>query len=422
MFFLKFLIVFLGLCGSILHAKGLEIGVHAESCILINGETGKILYSKNASKEQYPASLVKIATCIWALEHSQGQLDSIVRASPEALRTLTPQEKQKNNYNKYPSYWLETDMSHVGIKVGEEMSFRDLLYGLMLPSGGDAANVIAEHIGGGSIPAFMNDVNGFLRSIGCTKTHLSNPSGLHHPDQVTSAEDLARLSSYAMKNELFRTIVKTARYERPATNKQPATVYVQCNRLLKRGKFYYPFACGIKTGWHSKALHNVVAAAEKDGRLLICVLMHTPEREDMFLDARRLFEKAFTEKKAEKNILAQGVQSFSKTFSNASRALEVYAKERLTATYYPSEEPKFRLLLEWDKIELPIEKGQKVARVTLLADEKEVFVLPLYAVERVEKSYLALLAHFFGNVWVLGALLTLLLVIILRKKMMFKGR
>jgi len=205
------------------------------------------------------------------------------------------------------------------------------------------------------------------------------------------------------------------RYERAATNKQPATVYVQSNRLLRRGKFYYPLACGIKTGWYSKALHNLVAAAEKDGRQLICVLLHCQDREEIFIDAKRLFERAFAEKKVEKSILTQGVQTFTKTFTGATKPLEVYAKERLVAAYYPSEEPQFRLLLEWDKLELPIEKGQKVAQVKLLSDEKEVTTLPLYAVERVEKSYLAVVSHFFGGFFGFSVLVLLGIVIVMRK-------
>jgi serine-type D-Ala-D-Ala carboxypeptidase (penicillin-binding protein 5/6) len=375
---------------SPLHAA-LDIQIAAESAILINAETGKVLYQKQSAKVLYPASLTKIATCIYVLERCGGQLDQKICASVEALRTVSPQQKRTNNYEKYPSYWLESDTSHVGLKVGEELSLKDLLYALMLPSGGDAANVIAEYFGGGSIPRFMDALNQYLFRIGLTKTHFSNPSGLHHPDHVTTAQDMAILSMYAMKNPIFRQIVGTPHYEKSATNMQPPAIFTQCNKLLTKGPYHYQWAIGIKTGWHSKAKHNLASCAEKEGRRLIAVLLSCPERKELFQDTKKLFEKVFSQKKTEKQFLSRGSQEYSLKIAGAKKRVTTYLKEDLIFSYYPLEEPTFRLFLEWDKnLALPIEKNQKVGAIKLFCDNTVACELPIFAQEKVEMSFLSM--------------------------------
>lgn len=380
--------IFLFFSTHSLSCESLKMDVKAESAILINGKTGRILFAKNASKEQFPASTTKVATAIFAIERGQGILDQKFVASLDAIRTVSPAEKRRDNYGKYPSHWLESDASHVGIKLGEEIPFRDLLYGLMLASGDDAANVIAEHFGNGSVVHFTQEMNEKLRSIGCTHTHFCNPHGLHHPEHVTTAKDMAVLCQYAMKNELFRKIVRTLSYERQATNKQPKTTYLQGNKLIRKGQFYYPLAVGIKTGWHSKGLSSLVAAAEKDGRLLIAVLLRNEERADMFRDVKTLFEKAFSQKKIEKTLLNAGMQSFERGIEGAEKPVCTYTKEALRVSYYPAEEPAYRCHLIWDKVKLPIDAGQKVGEIQLFADQDLMHTIPLYAQGRVERSFL----------------------------------
>ena len=373
--------IFLFFSTQFLSAEPLKMDVKADSAILINAKTGKVLFAKNASKEQFPASTTKVATAIFSIEKGSGLLDQKFVASADAIRTVSPAEKRRDNY--------ESDASHVAIKLGEEIPFRDLLYGVMLPSGDDAANVIAEYFGNGSIANFMQYMNERLKAIGCSNTYFCNPSGLHHPQHVTTAKDMAILCQYAMKNELFRKIVRTISYEKPATNKQPKTTYLQTNKLIRRGQFYYPAATGIKTGWHSKGLYNLAASAEKDGRILIAVLLRCEDRLDRFRDAKALFEKAFSQKKIEKTLLQAGPQSFERGIEGANKPVRTYAKEALRVSYYPAEEPNYRCHLIWDKVKLPIDAGQKVGDIQLLADQEVVQVLPLYAKERIERSFMA---------------------------------
>ena len=374
-----------------LSSEPLKMSVKADSVILINAKTGKVLFCKNESKKQFVASTTKIATCIYAIEQGRNLLDTKFIAGAEALRTVSPYEKRRDNYAKYPSHFLESDASHIGLKNGEEVPFRDLLYGVMLASGDDAANVIAEHFGQGSISDFMADLNAYLQNLGVQNSYFCNPSGLHHPEHVSTAKDLALLSRHAMKNDLFRQIVATKSYEKKATNKQPATTFYQSNRLLRRGPLYYPYAIGIKTGWHSSGLHSLVVAAEKEGRLLIGVLLRSEDRQEMFREAKMLLEKAFTQKKVEKEVVAQGMQPFERTIEGGDKPLLTYSKVPLVVSYYPAEEPQFRCLLTWDKVELPIAQGQKVGERKLVEGDEVYAVLPLFAKEQLERSFFALI-------------------------------
>ncbi len=123
----------------------------------------------------------------------------------------------------------------MGLKKGEVMSLRHLLYGAMLVSANDAANVIAKYVGG-SVSEFMDELNGYLHSLGAEDTHFMNPHGLFHPEHQTTASDMALIASEAMRDPMFRKIVSTVHHTRPKTNKQEPTTMLQSNKLLKKGK------------------------------------------------------------------------------------------------------------------------------------------------------------------------------------------
>jgi len=298
--------------------------------------------------------------------------------------SVSEEDKRRTNYSM-PSYWLVPGGTHIGIKTGEELSIRDLLHGMMLASGNDASNVIAQYIGG-TIPDFMESLNEYLRGIGCQDTHFTNPHGLHHPDHKTTAYDLAVITREALKNETFREIVKATRYTRPKTNKQDPTTLVQGNRLLRRGKYYYPHTIGVKTGYTSMADNTFVAAAEKDGRKLITVLLKTPEREDMFFDAVKLFEAAFKEKKITATLLSKGPQKLVCAIPGTSRSVQAFIADDVTLSYYPSEKPSLRSVVYWDNLSLPIERGQHIGTLEVQEDSEK-HTVPLYAYEEVRGSF-----------------------------------
>jgi len=348
---------------------GFDIDIQADSVVLMNAETGAVLYEKNAKKAQYPASLTKIATAIYTLQLRENKLDKMLTAEHEAVASVSEEEMVRSNYT-LPSYWLTRGTSHIGIKKGEVLSLQDLLYGMMVASGGDASNMIALYMGG-TIPVFMEELNVYLNGIGCTATHFTNPHGLHHPKHLSTAYDMAILTKEALKNPTFREIVRTVRYTRPETNKQKATTLIQTNRLLRKGKFYYSKAIGVKTGYTSMAKNNLVAAAKDGDRTLIAVMMHCDDREKMFLDAKRLFNHAFREKKQSSKLFAAGPQKMKLKASGASKSIATYLKEDVVFDYYPSEDPKVKCLLKWEELTLPIEKDQVVGALVFENDKGE---------------------------------------------------
>lgn len=304
----KIIFFILPFFGLNLQAKPLKVDTFSKSAILINAETGAILYEKNARTPGYPASITKVATALYALEKKGMSLDEIATATEEAIGVVSAQAKRINNV-RYPAYRLEPGGSHINIKIGEKLPLRALLYGLMLASGNDAANVIAQHTVG-SIPQFMQELNTYLKQIGCRDTNFTSPHGFHDPLHLTTALDMAIITRRALKFPIFREVVKTVRYTRPETNKQPASYLVQSNKLIKQGQFNYPKAIGVKTGYTSPAGHNLVAAAENGERTLIAVLMGGDEVNKRYRDAIALFEAAFAEKKSAASSLPKKLMHF----------------------------------------------------------------------------------------------------------------
>jgi len=342
----------------------LELEVNAESAIVMNADTGAILYEKNSHKQQFPASITKVATALYALLVKGDQLDRLITADAESIASVSEAAIRRSNYT-LPSYYIEQGSCHMGIKKDEELKFSDLFYGMMLPSANDAANVIAGFVSG-SIPLFMKELNDYLKTIGCKNSKFCNPHGLHHPEHVTTAYDMALMTKEALKEPFFKEVVKTVRFTRPKTNKQEPTTLMQYNKLLKKnGKYYYDKAIGVKTGHTSIALNTFVGAASDGERTLIVVLLKTKERNDIFVDAIHVFEKAFNESKVEKTLLTPGKQKFVFHHKNSSQPIETYAVKEVKIQYYPSEEPKIKSFLSWDLLELPITRGQRVGEIII---------------------------------------------------------
>lgn len=231
--------------------------INSPSAILIDSATGRILYEKNAHEKMYPASITKIMTAILALE-SNKNLNDIVTASSEAVLSI------------------ERGSSNIGILPGEQLTLEQLLYGLLVASANEGANIIAEYIAG-SVDEFVKLMNKRAAELGAKNTHFVNANGLHDDDHYTTAYDMALIARHAMTIPKFRELVNTAYYEIPPTEKYKDTRYLSnTNQLINkyRGtKYLYESAIGIKTGYTSKAQHTLTAAAKQNGLELIAVVM-----------------------------------------------------------------------------------------------------------------------------------------------------
>ena len=391
--FFKFLIFSLLIfLPSFAHSFKLELS--AKAAILINSETGAVLYEKNAHLPLYPASITKMVTALYALEKKEGALEERVQAPLEAVTAVYPHVRRR--FQTHPPYRLEFGGSHMGIKTGEELSFRVLLYGLMLVSGNDAANVIA-HFVSGSIPQFIKELNLYVQSKGCKNTQLHTPHGLPHSDHKTTAYDMALLAREALKKPLLREIVKTASYTRPATHLQPEAVMYQHNALVKPGsKFYYPKAIGIKTGFTNAGGYTLIAAAEDEKRKLIAVLLGCEHLDERYKDAIALFEAAFNEKKAERTLFSKEFDRFTHSIKGGKTLLKGELREDVRLSFYESEKQIFSSKIAWDENPLPIMQGQKVGTLTIFSDREErMFEAPLFAYLPVEPT----LKYSFYSKW-----------------------
>jgi D-alanyl-D-alanine carboxypeptidase (penicillin-binding protein 5/6) len=369
-----------------LFAEPLQYEIKGEAAIVINADTGAILFEKGAYQQRYPASTTKIATALYALTLKGDDLEMLVTAEQDSVASITQEAKQKSNY-KHPSYWLEPDGMHIGVKRGEILSLHDLLKGMLINSGNDAANLIAQGLAP-SIPLFMDQLNLFLKQLGCQHTHFTNPHGLHDPKHVSTPYELALITREALKNHTFREIVCQKRFLRPKTNKQEATTLLQTNRLLRPGKYYYSKAIGVKTGYHAKAKRAFVGAAQSDNRTLILVLMGYASSNDIFQDAINLFEAAFNQPKVQRLYLKAGPQKFALEIPQASALVKTYLAEGLALDYYLAEDPQAKCYLCWDPLVLPIKKDQKVGTVQLVtADGKVLKTAPLLASKEVKLSW-----------------------------------
>jgi D-alanyl-D-alanine carboxypeptidase (penicillin-binding protein 5/6) len=350
-----------GLTFGYLSASPLQISTTSQSVILINAQNGKILYKKNAYKKLYPASTTKIATCLMAL-HRAENLDETVNCPLDCLIKIPKKLKIENKYQD-PAYRLEPDGTSYGIYPGEKLTVRDLLYGMMLGSGNDASNVLAYHFSKGNINQFMKDTNKYLESIGCLSTKFFNPHGLHYPQHVSTARDLAILAKEALRNPEFVKIVSTVNYQRPKTNKQQPKIVTSTNRLLREGPNKFDRCFGIKTGYHELAGYNFVGAAKDGERTLISVVMKAPSSNDAFKDTVKLFEAAFSEKILTRLLINHQESIFTKKIKKTKDELQAGLREDLYVQYYPSEEEAFYPDIQWLDVKLPVRKGDKVGEV-----------------------------------------------------------
>ncbi len=246
------------------HPENLEADqLYALSALLITADKGEIIFEKDPYTLRYPASTTKILTVLLGIMLVD-ELDQTVVVSESAMD-------------------IPADSSTMGLKVGEEIRFIDVLYGTMLLSGNDGANVIAETVSG-SIPAFVDLMNQTAEMIGCVNTHFVNAHGYHDDNHYTTAYDLALITREAMKNEVFRQISGTVTYTIPKTNLQRSrTITTKSEYMLsgsdeKPNKYYFPDATGVKTGSHSHSGYCFVGSASRDGVDLISVVLFTGKR------------------------------------------------------------------------------------------------------------------------------------------------
>ncbi|MBQ9885621.1 MAG: D-alanyl-D-alanine carboxypeptidase [Lachnospiraceae bacterium] len=228
--------------------------ISARSAILINVNTGTILYDKDCDAKKYPASMTKVMTALLTIENTA--LSDTVTYSDNAV------------------FDLEEGASYLALNYGEQLTVEQSLYGLMLASANDVANGLAIYTSG-SIGNFVNKMNERAAQIGCTNTHFANANGLHDDNHYTSCHDMALIMIEAIKNNTFLGICSTEYYEIPPTNMQPETRRLRMLHKMMNptDQYYYPYCICGKTGYTDEAGTTLVTYCKKDNMELISVIM-----------------------------------------------------------------------------------------------------------------------------------------------------
>ncbi len=262
--------------------------------ILIDADSGRVLYEKNADEKMFPASTTKVMSAILFIEN------------------INPSDVVTASYNAVMD--IPIGASNMGLMADEQLLAEQLFYGVLVYSANEACNVLAEHMSG-SVDAFVEQMNAKAKELGMNSTHFVNPHGLHDENHYTTARDMVKLARYAMQNETFREIVNTVTYYIEPTNKyEERRILSNTNYLINNASRYaYSAATGIKTGYTSAAANCLVSSATKGDENLIAVTLGAKQQVDgvySFIDSKAILEygfDAFSKKKlsAKDEILAE---------------------------------------------------------------------------------------------------------------------
>ena len=401
---------------SPLNAKAAEFDIDFEpiskSLYLENLDTDTVVYTKSADEKRYPASTTKIMTYIVTTEHVEDIKNTKVTVKSSTLHMLDG-----------------TGSSMAGLKAKEELTVYQLLHCLMIPSGNDAALVLADYIGDGDINKFVEMMNEKAKELGCENTHFANPHGLHDEEHYTTASDMAKIAKHAMKQPYFMEICNTVTSDCIGEDRYLVTTNSMIDPV-RGGDLYYKFTKGIKTGsTGSDSGYCIVTTAEKGGYTYLCVAYGAPY-ENLKLgevydngamqDSINLYEWAFgnlsIQSVIDKNDL---VKEIDLEFAWNKDKIQLKPTGSFSAIL-PDNIKSSDFEREYDlpkSIEAPVKEGQRIGSVTLSYKGNELVKMDLVASETVDRSELLTAFDGIKNVitskWFIISLLTVIGIIII---------
>ncbi len=342
-------------------------------------ESGKVFYEKNAHKRMYPASTTKLLTALLVLENSS--LSQKTTVSQRAIDLVPP------------------DYVTANLQAGEEIDIETLLYLLLLPSANDAANVLAEFVGG-SVEAFAELCNQRAKELGCENLHFVNPNGVQSEDHYCTAYDLYLIAKECRKYGIFNTIVSTKSFSLPADEiyTENDRKFVNTNEMLFSGAYYYEYCTGIKTGRTNPAGECFVGSASKDGINLISVVLggkaeNSRGLNDRFDDTKKLFS-FFYKNYSVKTVAEKGEAFFSVRVPDATAdtsSLDLVLAADVSALIpnsLSSDEIRFSISVKKD-ICAPLRKGQRLGEIVFYADGTvcKADLVAKHAVKKINREY-----------------------------------
>lgn len=381
---------------------------------LINLDTGTVVYEKNPNAKREPASTTKIMTFIVVSEQIPDLENTKITIKKSVLEPLQG-----------------TNSSIANLKAGDELTALQLLNCMMVPSGNDAAEVLADYVGGGNVQKFVDLMNNKAKELGASNTHFANAHGLHDENHYTTAHDLATISRYAMSLPHFSEITNQRSYTyKPLGGSEAGverTIYTT-NRMINpnsQGGYYYRYARGIKTGSHNEAGYCLVSTATKGGYTYMCVALGAPkvdasgktiENHAEMTDSKKLYEWAFSNLEM-KNILSSedSVGEIKLDYAwNQDKLLLV--PEKNFSTILPKDVDASSILVTKNvpqSVAAPIKKGQVIGTATLSYAGQNLATVKLTASQSVERSEVLHTADIIKKIVTSPWLLALVAVIIL---------
>lgn len=332
---------------------GYQLSSSAKGMCVIEKDSGRVLYSKNKDEKLPMASTTKVATAITVLENCDN-LDETITVNDKAVGV------------EGTSIYLRKD---------EEIKVIDLLYGLMLRSGNDAATALACHVGE-TIEGFANMMNEMAKSVGANNTNFANPHGLDNPNHYTTAYDLSLITAHALNNPIFAKIVSTKNYVIEATNKSDKKYLSNKNKLLSS----LEGCCGVKTGFTSKAGRCLVSASKRNDCTIVCVVLNCAP---MFEESSALINSAFSEFEYKK-IIDKDKEIFNEYIINDKEGkLYLYTKEDF---YYPLRNNEYSDLKLTYSVDLDNAKsGDEVGEIKIFFKNDLIKTLKLYTMNKIDK-------------------------------------
>lgn len=357
---------------------------------LVNLDTDTIVYQKNADARREPASTTKIMTFIIASEKIKDLEGTKITITKKLMDSL-----------------LGTGSSMSNIKIGDQLTALQLLNCMLVPSGNDAALILADYVGNGNTDSFVDMMNKKAKDLGCTGTHFANPHGLHDENHYTTAGDLAKITKYAMSLPHFTEITSQTRYSyKPVGGPDAGKVrnLSTTNLMIDKntgGTYYYQYARGIKTGHTDEAGYCLVSTATYGGYSYLCVTLGAPDIDAAgkpiktrgeINDTKSLYRWAFNNLELKKNLVSTSDSLGEIKVNNAwNKDKLLLVAEKNYSTMLPVGVSSSSIIITKhlpDSVDAPVKKGDIIGTATLSYANQELTTVNLVASQSVERSEL----------------------------------
>lgn len=378
---------------------------------MVNLDTNTVVYEKSPHEKMYPASLTKIMTAIIAIENCDLQEEA---TSPAYI------------YDEF----VGINVSHANIQAGETLTIENLLYAMLMQSANEAAKIIADHVGGGSIDTFVEMMNAKAKELGANNTHFANPHGLFHEEQYTTPYDMYLITKYAMGLDGFMEYVTTLTKEIGPTNlKDSLLVSNRISMMQSSSPYYYEPLKGIKTGTLVESGRCFVSTATLDGYTYLLVMMGAPyvdengnvlETNYAFTEAKALYEWAFSSFRVKTLVQVNEPHGEVKVrLGKDKEAISAVSSENFT--FLLMDEIEVSSIVKTprlqESIDAPVRKGDKLGTLQILLAGEQIGTVPLVAAESVEldpvQEYLDKVKNFFDSFAAKFILLTVIIFLVL---------